>query len=30
MQVVQRPPPRPLHTDSQSYLNHHRMNVFIP
>lgn len=28
--IVQRPPPRPLHNDSQSYLNHHRMNVFIP
>lgn len=30
MHVVQRPPLRPLHNDSQSYLNHHRMNVFIP
>lgn len=30
MHVVQRPPPKPLHDDSRSYLNHHRMNVFIP
>ncbi|WP_343226771.1 HNH endonuclease [Rhizobium rosettiformans] len=30
MHVVQRPPLRPLHNDSQSYLIHHRMNVFIP
>ncbi|MEH3128288.1 HNH endonuclease [Agrobacterium cavarae] len=30
MHVVQRPSPRPLHKDSQSYLNHHRVNVFIP
>lgn len=30
MHVVQRPPPRPLHNDSRSYLDHHRMNVFIP
>lgn len=28
--IVQRPPPRPLHNDSRGYLNHHRMNVFIP
>lgn len=28
--IVQRPPPRPLHNNSQSYLDHHRMNVFIP
>lgn len=30
MHVVERPPPKPLHDDSRSYLNHHRMNVFIP
>ncbi|ANL30120.1 HNH endonuclease protein (plasmid) [Rhizobium phaseoli] len=30
MHVVQRPPPRRLHNDSRSYLDHHRMNVFIP
>jgi hypothetical protein len=30
MHVVQRPPSRPLHNDSRSYLEHHRANVFIP
>jgi hypothetical protein len=30
MHIVQRPPPRPLHNDSLSYLDHHRVNVFIP
>ncbi|WP_322884483.1 HNH endonuclease (plasmid) [Sinorhizobium medicae] len=30
MHVVQRPPPRPLHKDSLSYLDHHRASVFIP
>ncbi len=29
IQVVQRPPARPLSGASQAYLNHHRANVFI-
>jgi hypothetical protein len=30
MHIVQRLPPRPLRDTSRAYLNHHRVNVFIP